>query len=100
MTVRERIAVSICVKVLVTIFGLVFRRLSPKSAPAHWKSWEGADSLSMPDPVRNTSHRQRNMFHCSSVIPTSTLGCSSFGPRGTDAGFVAGAGERVWWARP
>ena len=64
MTARERIAVSICVKVLVTIFGLVFRRLSPKSAPAHWKSWEGADSCWK---VLTLFNIDRNTIHESSV---------------------------------
>ena len=32
------------------MLGFVLRRLSPSSAPAHWKSWDGPDASSIPDP--------------------------------------------------
>ena len=81
--------------------GLAFRRLSPRSVPVHWKSLEGAEASSMPDPDWKTSQRLVKMFPSSTVTSTSTLGRSSFGPRvvaGAGASFTT-AGARCWWAR-
>ena len=88
ITARERLASSRSGKVVDAACGLALRRLSPSSFSAHWNNWEGADSSSMPDPVRKTSQRRVNKFHSSVETPMFTLGRSSFGPRG--AGGIRG----------
>ena len=64
---------------------LAFKMLSPSAGPAHWKSWDGADASSIPEPELNTSQRRVNTFHSSMDTPTSILGRSSFGPLGVGA---------------
>ena len=67
------------------MLGFVLRRLSPSSAPAHWKSWDWADASSIPDPFRNTSQRLGKTFHSSIDTPMSIVGRTNLGPR-TGAG--------------
>ena len=67
-------------KVSDVIPGFVLRRLSPSSAPEHWKSWDGADASSIPDPLRNSSQRLRKMFQSSIDTPMFIVGRANLGP--------------------
>ena len=78
--------------------GLAFSRLSQSVGPAHWNNWDRVDGPSMSDPDWNTSHLQTKMFYSSMEMPTSIVGCSSFGPRDAWAwGGAGGVGDvRIW----
>lgn len=91
---KERLAASRPVRFSEAAFGFALRRLSPSSGPAHWKSWEGAEALLIPEPDLKTSQRLVKTFHSSSVTPMLTFGRSSFGP--LVAVGAGGAGTR--WA--
>ena len=80
--------------------GLAFSRLSPSVGPSHQNNWDGVDGPSMSDPDWNTSHLQTKMFYSSMEMPTSLVGCSSFGPCDAWAwGGAGGVGDvRILWA--
>ena len=80
ITARERMAARRVGKVSDVIPGFVLRRLSPSSAPEHWKSWDGADASSIPDPLRNSSQRLRKMFQSSIDTPMFIVGRANLGP--------------------